>query len=356
MTDDGAEAGGPTRARRLLAAAGIGVLAALAAWHRTARFPDVTRSDLAFQWTASRLWSAGRDPYALIGPGREFPWITGLVYPGTMLPAVWPLAALPLWAAVCAFAGLVAAACAYAVTASGWHRLAVVLSWPFLFAVTSPQWSPLLTAAALLPALAGAVVIKPTIGLAVAAYRPDRRWLLGAVLGGGALVLLATLRLPHWVEGWRVALATPPSPQSGQPSSGGLYDAIVFQPGGALALLALLRWRRPEARLAAVLACVPQTMGGYELVPLLALVPATLLEALALAALSWGVAVGVALGNPYATLAEGFRTGGLWSVWCAFVPATALILRRPNVGALPAWGERMVAALPVPGWLRGVAA
>ena len=48
--------------------------------------------------------------------------------------------------------------------------------------------------------------------------------------------------------------------------------------GGALVLLALLKWRRPEARLLAATACVPHTLLPDETLPLF-LVPQTWLEA-----------------------------------------------------------------------------
>src|SRR4029078_6587043 len=44
--------------------------------------------------------------------------------------------------------------------------------------------------------------------------------------------------------------------------------AMHIRVGGPLILLALIRWRRPEARLIAALACVPQTTLLYEAVPL----------------------------------------------------------------------------------------
>jgi hypothetical protein len=58
-------------------------------------------------------------------------------------------------------------------------------------------------------------------------------------------------------------------------------------PGGFILLVAFGRWRRADARLLAVLSCVPQTPGLYELF-VAALVPATRLQAAAVG-LSWNV-------------------------------------------------------------------
>jgi hypothetical protein len=102
-------------------------------------------------------------------------------------------------------------------------------------------------------------------------------------------------------------------------------------------LLALLRWRRPEARLLAVLALVPHIMTGYELVPLLALLPATLAEGLLLAAGSWIARFGFVHALPYMDLNASYLAAGGWTLWCVLIPATLMVLARPNQGALPGW-------------------
>ena len=58
--------------------------------------------------------------------------------------------------------------------------------------------------------------------------------------------------------------------------------------GGPLMLLALLRWRRPEARLLAALSCVPHTPELYESLYLF-LVPASMWQGALLAALNYGI-------------------------------------------------------------------
>ena len=55
--------------------------------------------------------------------------------------------------------------------------------------------------------------------------------------------------------------------------------------GGPLILLALLRWRRPEARLLVALGCIPHTTMLYEALPLF-LVARRWQEGVLLAALS----------------------------------------------------------------------
>jgi hypothetical protein len=176
--------------------------------------------------------------------------------------------------------------------------------------------------------------VKPTVGLSVAAYAGSRRWWTTAGAGGALLVLAALVLEPRWPTAWLDALRERPAGSVGV--AGGisaLYSAPVTVAGGALALAAFLRWRRPEARLLGVLALVPHIMTGYEFVPLLALVPSTLAEALLLAALSWVARVGFALGSPYPDLQASYVAAGRWGVYCVLLPATLLVLRRPNVGA-----------------------
>src|SRR5206468_4810875 len=129
---------------------------------------------------------------------------------------------------------------------------------------------------------------------------------------------------PSWPADWLAAvrhtsLVTP----GGTP-----YLAPILTPGGALAALMLLRWRRPEARLVLALACVPQTPLLYETVPLF-LVPQTIVEGGVLWLGSWLVALLQALGGPYGTVLERFTAPRRAIGWLLYVPCVAMVLRRP---------------------------
>jgi hypothetical protein len=109
----------------------------------------------------------------------------------------------------------------------------------------------------------------------------------------------------------------------------------------------------PEARLLVALSCVPQTVLGYELLPVVALVPANTFGVLALTLASHAAPqiVGATITSTAyndVVLAQGRAT-----VWCVLVPALGLVLRRSNVGPAPGWLERALARARVPGWLRG---
>ena len=109
----------------------------------------------------------------------------------------------------------------------------------------------------------------------------------------------------------------------------------LITPLGPLLLLALLRWRRPEARLLVALACVPQTLILYMTVPLF-LIPGTLGESALLAALSW-VAQATTFTMPHQPPHPSFYTDSAWViVMFLYVPCLIMVLRRRNEGEMPA--------------------
>jgi hypothetical protein len=114
--------------------------------------------------------------------------------------------------------------------------------------------------------------------------------------------------------------------------------APITRPGGFLALAALLRWRRPEARLVAGMTLVPQTIGWWDLV-LLLLVASTFRESLVLAVTTMApLAYEMAFGLGDGTL-DVYPRSSLMLMAASYIPATIIVLRRPNVGVLPAWLE-----------------
>jgi hypothetical protein len=125
---------------------------------------------------------------------------------------------------------------------------------------------------------------------------------------------------PYWVPAW---LDNLPSITH--------MSAPVARLGGPLILLALLKWRRADARLLAALACVPQTPVLYEAVPLFLLVrnfrEATLLIVLT------GVLGRIVLTTVTTTDYNAWMaTNGQLMVWLLYLPCTAMILFRPNEG------------------------
>ena len=277
-------------------------------------------SDFDQCWVAARALLHGHNPYDAIGPGRAFEWRFPFFYP---LPAA--LIAMPFaWFSVSVtralFISMSATLLAFAIIRRDYHRLLLFLSAGFCVSLLKSQWEPLLTAAALLPALSWVFVAKPTVGAALFVAFPSRT----AVLGGVALVAVSLVVMPAWPAHWiqmlhqETHMRTP-----------------LITPLGPLLLLALLRWRRPEARLLVALACVPQTLILYMTVPLF-LIPGTLGESALLAALSW-VAQATTFTMPHQPPHPSFYTDSAWViVMFLYVPCLIMVLRRRNEGEMPA--------------------
>jgi hypothetical protein len=314
---------GSLRLQPVMIAITIGCCAAYLAWPGVG---VVGASDFDPVWFAARALLSGGSPYGAVGPGRAFEWPFPLLYP---LPAVLvaaPFTALPHGAAGMVFSGVSAGLMAWALTRDAPYRLSAVLSFSFLYAAAVSQWSPLLVASALLPGLGFLLVAKPTIGLALWLYRP--RW--QTAVGGAALLAISVAIRPQWPLEW---IHTFGAASHIRPPIASL--------GGPLILLALLRWRRPEARLLVALACVPHTTLLYEILPLF-LVPASWGESILLVVLTWVVQMVLFLNlGPLPDLMDWTRMSAAASVALIYLPCLIMVLRRPNEGELPAWIARV---------------
>lgn len=276
--------------------------------------------------TGARLFLSGADPYALIGPGRTFEWPWRLYFPATALVVVAPFTLLPVSIAGAVFMGLCVGVLAYVSTrASSLHPLVWFVAAPMSNALYGQQFSPLLAGGGYAPALLGlGLAVKPTVAAALVAH--SRTWRDAAItLAIAFAVFLVSLCIdPRWPQHW-LALTIPDHP-----------ILALSGPAGWFPLLALTRWRRPEARLLAALACVPQTFLSYELLALM-LVPRTAWEHTALVAgasvfaavvFSFGPTGPTAVGVAYVQGVLRFSVP--LALWTMYIPATVMVLRRPN--------------------------
>jgi hypothetical protein len=94
-------------------------------------------------------------------------------------------------------------------------------------------------------------------------------------------------------------------------------------------LAALVRWRRPEARLLAALACTPLTPTFYDPVLLYA-VTNTFREALVLTVCTFALFFIVVFSSPIRTAAEWGDIVATASIWVVYLPCVIMVLRRPN--------------------------
>jgi len=248
-----------TRGRRLA----LATLAALTAAAFVLYFDYSTKqfgpggSDFDQLWYAARAVWARRNPYELIGPGREFNWTWPFLYPLPAAIAVLPIAWLPLLAARVLFAATSVGVLAFALSRRGAGTLAILGSAAAVDAARAGQLSLLLTAAVMLSWLAFVLPLKPPLGITLLAASPRRKSLIVALVGASLLTVVAFAAQPGWFGSWLASLR------------GTLHmRAPVLAFGGPLLLLALFKWRRLDARILLACACVPHTPALYDVMPI----------------------------------------------------------------------------------------
>jgi len=298
-------------------------------------------SDFGETWAAASFLLQGINPYDAIGPQGLFSFPFPLLYPLTAVVVAVPLAPLPPNWADAVFMACGSGALAWALTRQTVRnpQLLVFTSVAFLTAIGNVQWSPLMTAAGLLPALGFLLACKPTIGLAMLAAYPSWRSMVAA----GLFAAITIAIWPWWPASWLRIL----------PLQTHIMAPVTLW-GGPLVLLALLKWRRPEARLLVAFACVPHTVVVYETIPLF-LIAQTWTEGVILALLTplvWHLQEHV--GGPYPSYTDWSLARGGWQLLFFYLPCLLMVLRRPNVGptldmtALRSWPPRLWRAPSTP--------
>jgi hypothetical protein len=303
------------------------VVATYVAFHSRAN-PDFV-SDFDQIWAGARAMWQSKDPYEVVGPGREFGWRWPLYYPLPALIAVSPLGLLPVIAARAIFAAASAAFLAWAVTRDGWSRLPIFLSVSFMVTVELGQWSALYAAAFFLPALGAVGIAKPNFGVALVAASRSSRTALWMILGTLVLLIAGQILQPGWHEPWLANLRAADH-----------FKPHVLRPLGFLLLLAAMKWRRPEARWLIALALIPQAPSFYDQL-LLSVICLTSREALIFAASTVVLFFYVGFNTPQPDYASWGRLVGNGTLWICYFPALIMVLRRPNEGTLPPVLERL---------------
>lgn len=328
----------PSRRQRALASIAVALVAGgLALWIRT----RVTGfSDFDVIWLAGRALARGANPYVAI----KSDVYTALHYPLPAVVMALPFSALPESLAAAAWTALGFGLLAYFLSAAKWWPLISLASLPAVDAAQLAQWSPVLTCIGLAPALGFLAIAKPTTGGALVVSYASRvlekrplMWSAGIAL---LVVLAATTMQPNWPWQWASSVR-------------GAYHFVplVLRPGGFLLLAALLKWRRPEARLLALLALAPQTGAPYDALPLI-LALASQREAFVFAALSFVfVLLRQTTVGPGGQFTAELAHNAPYLLATIYFPVLIMLLRRPNEGPAPMWVENTVARLPH--WLRG---
>ena len=312
----------PSTDRRVLVAALIGLVCLAYVTAHSLANPDFT-SDFDQVWAGARALWQGKDPYAVVGPGREFGWRWPLYYPLPALVFVAPLGLVPVIAARAIFAGSSAALLAFAVSRDGWSRLPIFISVSFMVTMELGQWSALYAAAFFLPALGAIGIAKPNFGVALAAASNRRHAITWLLAGAVVLLIACQLLRPGWHEAWLANLRAADH-----------FKPNISRPLGFLLLLAAVKWRRPEARWLLALAVIPQAPSFYDQM-LLSVICLTTRESLVFAASTVVLFFYVGFNTPQPDYESWGRLVGNGTLWICYFPALVMVLRRPNEGALP---------------------
>lgn len=240
-------------------------------------------------------------------------------YPFTTMLVLSPLLIVPLrfWAAVfCAIASYLLAE-SIVRTGPPW-RLLLFLSPSFLTALHSVQWSPLITAALLLPALLPIAVVKPQLGLVLLAAG---RWTRATLAVAAAIVVASLLVFPRWPLDWLA---------HGSLSTYLGRSPLLIIPGFLL-LATALRWRHRDARIVLAMSVVLQRF-FYDQLPLF-LAARSWQQMVALLLTSWSALL-VSLMQHWWVPSSGEQNPHAWTmVILGFhLPAAALVLwnNRPS--------------------------
>jgi hypothetical protein len=260
--------------------------------------------DFVIFWAAGAALVHGTDPYqAVAALDRGYPFFYPM--PAAIVMAPFGLLSWPVGLVV--FMALSGGLLGIAALRHGRGLGPALLSAGFLNAVVEGQWTPLLVSAAVLPWLSPLLVVKPSIGLALWAWRPSRV----AAVGGAALLALSIAMQPSWPATWLAALKATN------------HVAPILRPGGFILLLALIKWRTPEGRLLAALACVPHTSSLFETLPLF-LIPRTRAQGYVLACLSFAALVAKQFTLSGTTLEAKIASG--WPALFVFLWLPALVM------------------------------
>lgn len=314
----------PTTTQRIVVALVIALGAALLNYFRAAKTNGF--SDFTQLWYGARLMLAGRNPYQMIGPGKFVHMPTPLFYPAPAFVSVMPLTLFSYHIAGAVFIFISALLLAWGSTRDSWHRLPIFPSVAFLTSAQLGQWSILMTSAVFIPAVALIAVAKPQSSAAIVGSTPNKLTVIASIVGAAVLLAFAFAMMPGWFGEWRQMIRTT-----------SYFVPPIARTGGIAIALVLLRWRRNDAWLIFLAACLPQTWYPYNGL-LLLVVAETYREACALSLFSSAVWMMVYLFLPGEMRSD--ETRELWGtllVVSSYLPATLLILRRPNEGPGPWW-------------------
>ncbi len=317
----------PTLRQRVLVTFGIAIMSAVLHYFRAAEWNG--KSDFAPLWQAARVALSGGNPYELIGPGLSIESAYPMYYPATAFVAALPFSVIPSFhLASTTFVFVSALLLAWGVTADGWHRLPMFVSISYCTTAFLGQWSIIMTAAIFIPAISMIAFAKPPSAIPVIGSSTSLRSYQAALLGGAVMVAVSLYLVPTWPKDWWLITRTSSD-----------FVAPVFRFAGPAILLVALRWRRPEAWLILIAACMPQTWPPYNSLVLMAVAMTyheacflSLVSSISWATFAWFWGHGLTPEEAQTQMSTVLNLSG-------YLPAMIVVLRRPNIGNGPLWLE-----------------
>lgn len=277
------------------AVAGVGCFCLVSLFHLGA-------GDFTHALGLARDLLAGRPPYAHT-PGPY--WIPYPLPAGFLaLPVAW----LPDSVAAGVWFGVSTGILAWGMLRcqEGW-RLGMLFSWPFLYAMTFAQWSPLLASVWFLPELAPLALCKPNI---IAPVLVTTKPVARRIWWTGFWLAVSLAVRPTWAWEWVHQLTQ----YQGSPP---ILSAL-----GPLVLMVLARWRDRRAWFVLVMACIPQRV-FYDQFSLL-LIAENPQELFFLVVCSWASFFALWLSPDMAHMPGGWST---WVMLAHYLPAIVVVLR-----------------------------
>ncbi len=228
-------------------------------------------------------------------------------YPFTAALIAFPFIRLRPDVAAGVFYGLSSALLAFGLTRGGYHRLLVLLAYPYWVGLVTVQWSAVITAAAFFPLLMPVTMAKPQVGLPVFLTRLGRRGVAACLVAG----LLSLALMPRWPWLW-----------FGQLGYYQHFFAILVLPG-PLILLALWHYRDRDAWLLFITSLMPQRWFFDSFI--LWLIPQSRWEVLVTVCFSWSAGIWRWYHQP-----TSFTQVGRWIVLSTYLPMLAIVLLRKS--------------------------
>jgi hypothetical protein len=290
----------------------IGILAGLVSRYlpKTIVYNSIQVGDIFCPLVGLDSYLAGNYAYQKM----YFDGSPAVLYPFTAMLSLYPFTFIEIKYVAPLFCAFITTIFTYALLATDkpW-RLLTLLSVPFISALQSIQFAPLMAAAILLPSLLPVATLKPQLGVVMLAAGS---WTKNTIFAAIAFVVFSLVIYPTWPADWL---------KDGNLS---MYQGKVplTQGIGFVLLLSLLKFKEKRSRILLVMSLIPQRLWYDQL--MLFLIPETRRELLTLVIGSW-LSLVLSLINTNAVFDSGSQSRLYWNyvIVFQFIPSLLLVFK-----------------------------